>query len=176
MHWRHGIRRRLWHNSKPSNCPGVSKNRFDSSLNGVYGCLLLHFRHQCIFVSMSHDFTHKCSNVFLFPTIFLVMLKFFMRYALNCVIYFLCYRHLVCCRFFRAPRVEFGLRVELAKTLWSITFVADVAINEPLIQYVSGFVIHHFFKSVSWHRVFDDDSVRICLSNMLILCLDHFSG
>ena len=39
--------------------------------------------------------------------------------------------------------------------------MADVAINEPLIQYVSGFVIHHFFKSVSWHRAVKDDSVGI---------------
>ena len=75
----------------------------------------LQFRNQCLFVSMRHHCMHQSSKM-LSPTIFLVLLRFFMWYTLKSQTYFECYRLLVCNRFPRALALNLPNTFEI--NLW----------------------------------------------------------
>ena len=60
------------------------------------------------------------------------------------------------------------------QTLWRVTFVADVARTNPLIQNFASFEICHLFKRDGWHRVVEDDDIGIRLSNCQSSVLSMF--
>ena len=97
---------------------------------------------------------HKSSSVS-FPTVFLVLWRFFTWKTLESDIDFGSRRHFATCFPVLSRRT--------CRTLWRMTLVADVAMTNPLLQNFVGFQICHFFKREGWHRVVQDDDIGIRL-------------
>ena len=98
--------------------------------------------------------------IYCFRLFFLLLFNFFMWYTLNSEICLRCYRHLVCNRF---PCAITALNLAF---VWNLpdTFEDNLCWQtwrqmNLVLQDFFSFGVYHFFKTVGWHRVVEDDSV-----------------